>query len=72
MSTGVTSTCVATGADPYTLTPQYSLWGGWKLSCSTAREEKEPVCPTLTGLSNVCYPRTDPVIIMVGLPPLRV
>ncbi|ORY35702.1 NUDIX hydrolase domain-like protein [Naematelia encephala] len=46
--------------------PTYSLWGGWKRSCTTAISPipgKEP-CFSLKGLHNFAYPRTDPVIIM--------
>ncbi|KAL7412087.1 NUDIX hydrolase domain-like protein [Mrakia frigida] len=41
----------------------YSLWGGWKLSCSTALDESSS-CPSQKGLHNYAYPRTDPVLIM--------
>ncbi|ORX38346.1 putative NAD+ diphosphatase [Kockovaella imperatae] len=44
----------------------YSLWAGWKRGCITGLEPipgKEP-CPSLEGLHNFAYPRTDPVIIM--------
>lgn len=45
----------------------YSLWGGWKLSCTSIlpwadNADREP-CPTKTGLHNFLHPRTDPVII---------
>ncbi|GJE92791.1 NADH pyrophosphatase domain-containing protein [Phanerochaete sordida] len=48
--------------------PVYSLWAGWKLSCSTLLpwNEKEGAekCPTATGLHNQSHPRTDAVVIM--------
>ncbi|KAI6001668.1 NUDIX hydrolase domain-like protein [Pisolithus orientalis] len=37
--------------------PTYSLWAGWKLSCTS--------CPSGRGTQNFCHPRTDPVVIMV-------
>ncbi|KAF8509833.1 NUDIX hydrolase domain-like protein [Gautieria morchelliformis] len=48
--------------------PTYSMWGGWKLSCSTLlpwsnNEGKQP-CITAKGLHNFAHPRTDPVVIM--------
>ncbi|KAI0339944.1 hypothetical protein BDW22DRAFT_1431421 [Trametopsis cervina] len=51
--------------------PVYSLWAGWKLSCTTLlpwadREGKTP-CPTGVGLHNQSHPRTDPVVIMAVL-----
>ncbi|KAI6121882.1 NUDIX hydrolase domain-like protein [Pisolithus sp. B1] len=39
--------------------PTFSLWAGWKLSCTP--------CPSGRGTQNFCYPRTDPVVIMVIL-----
>ncbi|TFY71623.1 hypothetical protein EVG20_g1372 [Dentipellis fragilis] len=47
----------------------YSLWAGWKLSCSTLRPwadktGKEP-CITAKGIHNFSHPRTDPVVIML-------
>ncbi|CAK9780629.1 hypothetical protein CC85DRAFT_303475 [Cutaneotrichosporon oleaginosum] len=44
----------------------YSLWGGWKRSCVTARggPEERKKCFSNTGLHNFAHPRTDPVIIM--------
>ncbi|BEJ14041.1 hypothetical protein CspHIS471_0312150 [Cutaneotrichosporon sp. HIS471] len=44
----------------------YSLWGGWKRSCVTARgtPEERKLCFSNTGLHNFAHPRTDPVIIM--------
>jgi len=49
--------------------PVYSLWAGWKLSCTTVLpwEAKEGVkpCPSSIGLNNFSHPRTDPVIITV-------
>ncbi|WVQ80150.1 hypothetical protein IAT38_002255 [Cryptococcus sp. DSM 104549] len=53
--------CAACGS------PTYSLWAGWKRSCTSALEPvpegKEP-CFSTKGLHNFAYPRTDPVIIM--------
>jgi len=48
--------------------PVYSLWGGWKLSCSSLlpwadNQGKEP-CITSKGLHNFLHPRTDAVVIM--------
>ncbi|TCD65344.1 NADH pyrophosphatase [Steccherinum ochraceum] len=47
----------------------YSQWGGWKRSCSSLlpwadNAGKEP-CPTTTGLHNITFPRSDPVVIAV-------
>jgi len=51
--------------------PLYSLWGGWKLSCSTALPWADnggrAPCPTTQGLHNTMHPRTDPVVIMAVL-----
>ncbi|GJJ09671.1 hypothetical protein Clacol_003895 [Clathrus columnatus] len=49
----------------------YSLWGGWKLSCTSVlpwanNVDREP-CLTKTGLHNFHHPRTDPVIITAVL-----
>ncbi|KIJ25743.1 hypothetical protein M422DRAFT_216569 [Sphaerobolus stellatus SS14] len=53
--------CAACGS------PTYSLWGGWKLSCTSllpwANNEGREPCPSGTGLHNFTHPRTDPVII---------
>ncbi|TDL26184.1 hypothetical protein BD410DRAFT_784246 [Rickenella mellea] len=54
--------CTACGA------PTYSLWGGWKLGCSTLlpwsdNGGRKP-CPSSKGLNNYSHPRTDPVVIM--------
>lgn len=49
--------CAACGS------PTYSLWGGWKRSCTSAlepEEGKEP-CFSTKGLHNFAYPRTDSV-----------
>ncbi|KAH9932439.1 NUDIX hydrolase domain-like protein [Fomitopsis serialis] len=48
--------------------PVYSLWAGWKLTCSSLlpwaeNAGKEP-CPTARGLHNFAHPRTDAVVIM--------
>ncbi|CAL1706154.1 unnamed protein product [Somion occarium] len=53
--------------------PVYSQWAGWKRSCSsllpwTDNTGKEP-CPTATGLHNITFPRTDPVVIAVVVSP---
>ncbi|KAH7889045.1 NUDIX hydrolase domain-like protein [Phlebopus sp. FC_14] len=49
--------------------PTYSLWAGWKISCSTllpwADNTGKKPCPSGRGLQNFCHPRTDPVVIMV-------
>jgi len=49
----------------------YSLWGGWKLSCSSvlpwADNTGRAPCPTSRGLHNTMHPRTDPVVIMAVL-----
>ncbi|KAJ3530492.1 hypothetical protein NM688_g7700 [Phlebia brevispora] len=54
--------CAACGS------PVYSMWAGWKLSCSSLlpwadNTGREP-CPTGVGLHNQVHPRTDPVVIM--------
>ncbi|KAI5118889.1 hypothetical protein M0805_003564 [Coniferiporia weirii] len=46
----------------------YSLWAGWKRSCTTTlpwadNTGKKP-CPSARGLHNYSYPRTDSVVIM--------
>ncbi|KDQ28273.1 hypothetical protein PLEOSDRAFT_28295, partial [Pleurotus ostreatus PC15] len=48
--------------------PNYSQWGGWKLSCTTLlpwvdTPGRKP-CLTVKGLHNFTHPRTDPVVIM--------
>ncbi|KAF8313642.1 hypothetical protein DL93DRAFT_2156137 [Clavulina sp. PMI_390] len=49
----------------------YSLWGGWKLSCSSllpwADNSGKKPCPTARGLHNVMHPRTDAVVAMAVL-----
>jgi len=47
----------------------YSLWAGWKLSCSSLlpwadKPEGKKPCPTAVGLNNFAHPRTDAVVIM--------
>ncbi|KAI0633535.1 NUDIX hydrolase domain-like protein [Trametes polyzona] len=46
----------------------YSLWAGWKLSCTSllpwADSAGKKPCPTATGLHNFAHPRTDAVVIM--------
>ncbi|EGO00387.1 hypothetical protein SERLA73DRAFT_180970 [Serpula lacrymans var. lacrymans S7.3] len=49
----------------------YSLWAGWKLSCSSLlpwsdNTGKKP-CPSGRGLHNFTHPRTDPVVIMCAI-----
>jgi len=49
--------------------PSYSMWGGWKLACSSMlpwadNSGREP-CLSSQGLHNFCHPRTDPVVIML-------
>ncbi|KAI0368308.1 hypothetical protein BV20DRAFT_969354 [Pilatotrama ljubarskyi] len=48
--------------------PVYSLWAGWKLSCSSllpwADNAGKKPCPTARGLHNFSHPRTDAVVIM--------
>lgn len=49
--------------------PTFSLWAGWKLSCASllpwASNAGGRPCPSGRGTQNFCYPRTDPVVIMV-------
>lgn len=48
--------------------PSYSLWAGWKISCSSllpwANNDGKKPCPTAKGLHNFAHPRTDAVVIM--------
>ncbi|EIN11472.1 hypothetical protein PUNSTDRAFT_131639 [Punctularia strigosozonata HHB-11173 SS5] len=49
----------------------YSLWAGWKLSCTSLlpwadNTGKQP-CPSSKGLHNFAHPRTDPVVIMIAI-----
>ncbi|KLO15364.1 hypothetical protein SCHPADRAFT_902380 [Schizopora paradoxa] len=48
--------------------PTYSVWAGWKLSCSTllpwADNTGRKPCPSTKGVHNFSHPRTDPVVIM--------
>ncbi|EMD33692.1 hypothetical protein CERSUDRAFT_159950 [Gelatoporia subvermispora B] len=48
--------------------PVYSLWAGWKLTCSSllpwADNTGRKPCPTAKGLHNFAHPRTDAVVIM--------
>jgi len=57
--------CAACGARTY------SMWGGWKLSCSSllpwADNSNRKPCPTTKGLHNIAHPRTDAVVIMVAV-----
>ncbi|KAI0081982.1 hypothetical protein K474DRAFT_1703449 [Panus rudis PR-1116 ss-1] len=49
--------------------PVYSLWAGWKLSCTSllpwSNNSGRKPCPTATGLHNYAHPRTDAVVITV-------
>ncbi|KAF9460734.1 NUDIX hydrolase domain-like protein [Collybia nuda] len=49
----------------------YSMWGGWKISCSSllpwANNTGRKPCLTSKGLHNFTHPRTDPVVIMIAL-----
>ncbi|KAI9067345.1 hypothetical protein FKP32DRAFT_1673129 [Trametes sanguinea] len=48
--------------------PVYSLWAGWKLSCSSllpwADNTGRKPCATAQGLHNFEHPRTDAVVVM--------
>jgi len=51
--------------------PAYSMWGGWKLSCSSLlpwvdKNGRKP-CLSSKGLHNFTHPRTDPVVIMIAI-----
>lgn len=51
--------------------PVYSMWAGWKLSCTSLlpwadNTDKKP-CPSGRGLHNFAHPRTDPVVIMLAI-----
>lgn len=51
--------------------PVYSMWAGWKLSCTSLlpwadNTDKKP-CPSGRGLHNFAHPRTDPVVIMLAV-----
>jgi len=51
--------------------PVYSLWAGWKLSCTSLlpwadNTDRKP-CPSGRGLHNFAHPRTDPVVIMLAI-----
>ncbi|KAI0663329.1 NUDIX hydrolase domain-like protein [Cubamyces menziesii] len=51
--------------------PVYSIWAGWKLSCSSllpwADNTGRKPCPTARGLHNFEHPRTDAVVVMAVL-----
>ncbi|KZT10914.1 uncharacterized protein LAESUDRAFT_721313 [Laetiporus sulphureus 93-53] len=48
--------------------PVYSIWAGWKLTCTSllpwADNVGKELCPTGKGLHNFAHPRTDAVVIM--------
>lgn len=50
---------------------QHSMWGGWKLGCSTlmpwADNTGRKSCPSGKGLHNYTHPRSDPVVIMLAV-----
>ncbi|KAL4253297.1 NAD-capped RNA hydrolase NudC subfamily protein [Abortiporus biennis] len=46
----------------------HSLWAGWKRACSSLlpwveQKSGEEVCATASGLHNIAFPRSDPVVI---------
>ncbi|KIK55653.1 hypothetical protein GYMLUDRAFT_76404 [Collybiopsis luxurians FD-317 M1] len=49
----------------------HSLWGGWKLGCSSlmpwADNTGRKLCPSGKGLNNYTHPRSDPVVIMIAV-----
>jgi len=51
--------------------PVYSVWGGWKRSCSsllsTSDNTGKKPCLTQKGLHNITHPRTDAVVIVAVL-----
>ncbi|TFK44952.1 NAD+ diphosphatase [Crucibulum laeve] len=51
--------------------PTYSMWGGWKIACSTllpwSDNSGRKLCPTAKGLHNFTHPRTDAVVIMIAI-----
>ncbi|KAH7905966.1 NUDIX hydrolase domain-like protein [Hygrophoropsis aurantiaca] len=51
--------------------PVFSLWAGWKLSCTSllpwADNTGKKPCPSGRGLHNFAHPRTDPVVIMCAI-----
>ncbi|KAF8161350.1 NUDIX hydrolase domain-like protein [Crassisporium funariophilum] len=52
-------------------TRNYSMWGGWKLNCTSLlpwvdNSNRKP-CPTSKGLHNFTHPRTDAVVIMIAI-----
>ncbi|EJD47694.1 hypothetical protein AURDEDRAFT_113340 [Auricularia subglabra TFB-10046 SS5] len=52
---------------PACAAPVYSLWGGWKLGCSSllpwAENGSKTPCPSGKGLHNYTHPRTDIAVI---------
>jgi len=51
--------------------PTYSMWGGWKIACTSllpwADNSNRQPCPTVRGLHNFTHPRTDAVVIMLAI-----
>jgi len=51
--------------------PVYSVWGGWKLSCTSLLSSSDNAgrkpCLTQKGLHNITHPRTDAVVIVAVL-----
>jgi len=51
--------------------PTYSLWGGWKIACTTllpwAENGDRKPCLSGKGLHNFTHPRTDAVVIMIAI-----
>jgi NAD+ diphosphatase len=51
--------------------PVYSVWGGWKLSCTSLLSPLDNAgrkpCLTQKGLHNITHPRTDAVVIVAVL-----
>lgn len=51
--------------------PVYSMWGGWKLSCTSllpwADNAGRKPCISAKGLHNFTHPRTDAVVIMLAI-----
>ncbi|TFK21991.1 NAD+ diphosphatase [Coprinopsis marcescibilis] len=50
--------------------PTYSMWGGWKISCTSLlpwAKNQGNLCPSGKGLQNYTHPRTDAVVIMIAI-----